>query len=247
MSLVAPTVITFARVAGAGDGDVAVAAAVARGADHDHAGVPERLDRFDQRVVAGRLEHRVAEGQVDDADAVFVLVVADPLQAGQDVRGQAAPEAVEHAHRDQARLRGDAGQCGRRSRLPLPTMMPATCVPWPLGSMLSSGGAAIAHRVRDDVDDRGQGQDVGVKARRRSRPRRRHAGALERALGRGSGRAVGRLAGDVHRGHHRLVDPDVVDRRVVGEGRGRGARERAGTSSATTALSWRRTWPPVRW
>ena len=97
------------RVAGAGDGDVSVAPAVAGGAHHHDPGVPERVHGFDQRVVRRRLEHRVPEGDVHHADAVLGLVVEDPLEPGEDVRGQPASEAVEDAHRDQARLGGDPG------------------------------------------------------------------------------------------------------------------------------------------
>ena len=95
------------RVARAGDGDVAVTAAVARGADHHDAGVPQLLDRLHQGIDAGGLVHRVPQGDVDHADAVLVLVIEDPLQPGQHIGSHPAADAVQDAHRDQARFRRD--------------------------------------------------------------------------------------------------------------------------------------------
>ena len=156
------------------------------------------------------------------------------------------PRPTSSRTRTETRLASGATPASRPpERLPLPTMMPATCVPWPLGSMLSSGGRGVRGGVGDDVDHRGQGLEVGMLGHAGIDDRDRHPRALERALRLVAAGLVGRLARDVHGvRHHRLVEADVVHRVEIGQGRRRGAREREGRASATTRCSFRRSCPP---
>ena len=86
----------------------ALDAVVARGRDDDDAGARRALDRLAQRVGGGRLGHRVAERQVDDADVVAAAVGDRPVDAGDDVARQADAVRPEHPDVDQLGAGRDA-------------------------------------------------------------------------------------------------------------------------------------------
>ena len=99
----------------------------------DDARVDHALGRERQRVGDVRLGDRRANREVDDADVVGGPVRDDPVERRDHVADVAAAAIVEDLQADQVRRRGDAARAPSVSR-PLPAMMPATCVPWPLSS-----------------------------------------------------------------------------------------------------------------
>ena len=129
------------------------------------------------------------------------------------------PRPMSSRTRTETRLASGATPAMRPPEwLPLPTMMPATWVPWPLGSTLSSGGAAWGLELGDDVHHRGQGLEVRVLGDPRVDDGDGHACALDDALRHRRRGLVGRFAGEVHGRHDGLVDAHVVHDRAVGEG-----------------------------
>ena len=102
----------------------------------DNALARQALHRLHQRIGEDRLEHGVAEREVDDLDAVGARDCARPIRARRSRRWCC------RSNRRRARA---ARRCRRPARCrhtaplelrPLPATMPATCVPWP---QLSTG------------------------------------------------------------------------------------------------------------
>ena len=110
------------RVAGRGDAGVAAArglrqaAEVAGRDDHDQAGAHGRFDGLDQRIAIRRLVDRVAERQVEDAQAQRVAVGDGVLDGREHVAGAAGAVGIEHLQADQSRSRRDAAVLCRSSR-----------------------------------------------------------------------------------------------------------------------------------
>ena len=80
-------------------------AAVPGGAHDGEPGGPCARDRVRERIGSERLHGRVAQGHVDDADIVTVLVLDHPVDPVDDVAGKALTLVVENANRDQVHSR----------------------------------------------------------------------------------------------------------------------------------------------
>ena len=150
------------------------------------------------------------------------LVREDPLQGGQDVGCRPAPGRVEHAQRDEARRRGDAGEAAVGGVAAVADQdagdMGTVAVrvgARPLGeggilrSVVERGRARLPH----EVDGRHERLDVGVRRHAGVDHRDRDPGALQKALGHRRARRVGGLPGHVHRQRDRLVARQELDGR----------------------------------
>ena len=95
-------------------------AVVAGRDDDDQAGLHRARDGAAERVGGGRFGDRVAEREIDDADAVAARVGDRPVDAGDDVARIARAVAAEHAHVDEVHARRAAARVRRSSRASRP-------------------------------------------------------------------------------------------------------------------------------
>ncbi len=227
----------LARVAGAADRAVAVPARVSGRADDHDPGVPQLLDRLHQRIDVRRLVDGMAERQVEDADAVRVLVLEHPLQPGEHARGAALPEAVEDADRDQARLRGDAGESAILRVRAVAHQDAGHVRSVPVGIDAARGREA-GIVAPDQVDGSHEPGELGAAGDAGVHLRDRHSRALELALGL---EGLGQAGGDprsLHAEHRdRGVERHELDVRVLGELVDRAGRDSHGHPAGAMAAS----------
>ena len=110
----APTVMTEGSLAGERMPPVlhrpVVGATAVAGRRHDDEAAADRLlHREIQRIGPVRLDDRVADREVDDADAIQAAVLEDPFDRRDHVAGPADARVVQHLERHDIRTGRDAG------------------------------------------------------------------------------------------------------------------------------------------
>ena len=141
-------------IAWCGDGSETVAsiyaqtAVVAGSHDHHDATLPGGFNCLAERILRVADADAASQRQVDDSNVVGILQRNCCLDRRDDRAIRASAVGVEGAEINQIDCRELRLRIGRRKDMPLPPMMPATCVPWPYRSYLAPLELVVAVPVK---------------------------------------------------------------------------------------------------